>query len=111
MKLRRSFSARKLKKNTMDSQTLDKQFTAVALLCNKYLQKDLEAMRLLNKIFNNVADFALIDGKAEDEEFDYAEEMQELIHDFKMLEKDLGKNGLLSMGNYSSETPKETTND
>ncbi len=95
----------------MDSQTLDKQFTAVALLCNKYLQKDRDAMRLMNKIFNIVADFALIDGKAEDDDFDYAEEMQELIHDSKMLEKDLGQNDLLSMGNYSSETPKETTND
>ena len=95
----------------MDSQTLDKQFTAVALLCNKYLQKDRDAMRLMNKIFNIVADFALIDGKVEDDDFDYAEEMQELIHDSKMLEKDLGQNDLLSMGNYSSETPKETTND
>ena len=66
---------------------------------------------MMNKIFNIVADFALIDGKAEDDDFDYAEEMQELIHDSKMLEKDLGQNDLLSMGNYSSETPKETTND
>ena len=98
----------------MDSQTLDKQFTAVALLCNKYLQKDREAMRLLNKVLNMAADFAIIDHKVldnpeneMDDYFDYAEEMQELIHELKMLEKDLERNELLSMGNYSSETPKE----
>lgn len=97
----------------MDSQTLDKHFITVDALCNKYLQRDRDAMRLLNKIFNIVADFALIDGKSVGNDFDYVEELQELIYDAKMLEKDLEKNNLLFMGNYSSEpqmTMKETSN-
>ena len=97
----------------MDSQTLDKHFTSVEVLCNKYLQRDRDAMRLLNKIFNIVADFALIDGKSAVNDFDYLEELQELIHESKMLEKDLEQNNLLFMGDYSSKTQitmKETTN-
>lgn len=101
MKLRRFFYAKKLKKNTMNSQTLDKQFAVVEILCNKYLQKDRDATRLLNKIFNIVADFSLIDERAAaDEEFDYAEELQELIFTSKMMYHQMQRHNLLLMGNY-----------
>lgn len=85
----------------MDDVELDKQNSNVVILCEKYLQEDSSAMMLLNKIFNLVADFALIDERTvDDEEFDYAEELQELIFALKMLEHDLETHNLLLMGNY-----------
>lgn len=85
----------------MDDVELDKQNSNVVILCEKYLQEDSNAMMLLNKIFNLVADFALIDERTvDDDEFDYAEELQELIFALKMLEHDLETNNLLLMGNY-----------
>jgi len=89
----------------MDDVELDKQNSNVVILCEKYLQEDSGAMMLLNKIINLVADFALIDERTalvdDTDEFDYAEELQELVFALKMLEHDLETNNLLLLGDYA----------
>ena len=56
----------------MDDVELDKQNSNVVILCEKYLQEDSSAMMLLNQVIHLIADFAWIDERAEDEEFDNA---------------------------------------
>jgi len=88
----------------MDDVELDKQNSNVVILCEKYLQEDSGAMMLLNKIINLVADFALIDElSADNDEFDYNEELQELIWATKNLNSDLEQNDLLLMGDYAQK--------
>ena len=88
----------------MEAHDLDRHHPAVVILCEKYLQEDNSAMMLLNKIINLVADFALIDElSADNDEFDYAEEMQELIWATKNLISDLEREDLLLMGDYAQK--------
>jgi hypothetical protein len=88
----------------MEAHDLDRHHAAIVILCEKYLQEDADAMRLLNKIFTLVADFALIDElSADNDEFDYAEEMQELIWATKSLNSDLEREDLLRLGNYATQ--------
>jgi len=88
----------------MEAHDLDRHHPAVVLLCEKYLQEDTDALMLLNKIMNLVADFALIDElSADNDEFDYAEEMQELIWATKNLNSDLERDDLLLMGDYAQK--------
>jgi len=88
----------------MEANDLDRHHPAVVLLCEKYLQENMDALMLLNKILNLVADFAMIDELAADnDEFDYAEEMQELIWATKSLSSDLEQNDLLLMGDYAQK--------
>jgi hypothetical protein len=88
----------------MEAHDLDRHHPAVVLLCEKYLQENLDALMLLNKILNLVADFAMIDElSADNDEFDYAEEMQELIWATKSLSSDLEQNDLLLMGDYAQK--------
>jgi len=88
----------------MEAHDLDRHHPAVVLLCEKYLQENMDALMLLNKILNLVADFAMIDElSADNEEFDYAEEMQELIWATKSLNSDLEQNDLLLMGDYAQK--------
>jgi hypothetical protein len=88
----------------MEAHDLDRHHPAVVILCEKYLQEDTDAMMLLNKILNLVADFALIDElSADNDEFDYAEEMQELIWATKSLNSDLERDDLLRLGNYATQ--------
>ncbi len=88
----------------MEAHDLDRHHPAVVLLCEKYLQEDTDALMLLNKIMNLVADFALIDElSADNDEFDYAEEIQELIWETKSLNSDLEQNDLLLMGDYTQK--------
>ncbi len=95
----------------METLDLDRHHAAVVILCEKYLQEDTDAMMLLNKILNLVADFALIDElSADNDEFDYAEEMQELIWATKNLNSDLERDDLLLMGNYATQL-EEKNND
>ena len=84
----------------MDDVELDKQNSNVVILCEKYLQEDRSAMMLLNQVIHLIADFALIDERADDEEFDYAEELQELIFAAKMMNHKMETHNLLLMGNY-----------
>ena len=84
----------------MDDVELDKQNSNVVILCEKYLQEDSSAMMLLNQVIHLIADFALIDERADDEEFDYAEEIQELIFAAKMMNHKMETHNLLLMGNY-----------
>ena len=80
----------------------DSQNSKVVILCEKYLQEDSDAMMLLNQIINHVADMALIDERNDgDDEFDYAEEMEDLISSMKLMNHSLESNNLLLMGNYS----------
>jgi hypothetical protein len=97
----------------METIDLNRHHSAVVVLCEKYLQQDTNAMMLLNKILNLVADFALIDElSADNDEFDYAEEMQELIWATKSLNSDLERDDLLLMGNYATQLKeKEKTNE
>ena len=88
----------------MEAHDLDRHHPAVVLLCEKYLQENMDALMLLNKILNLVADFAMIDElSADNDEFDYAEEMQELIWATKSLSSDLEQNNLLLMGDYAQK--------
>ena len=88
----------------MEAHDLDRHHDAVVRLCEKYLQEDTDALMLLNKILNLVADFAMIDElSADNDEFDYAEEMQELIWATKNLNSDLERDDLLLMGNYAKQ--------
>jgi len=88
----------------MEAHDLDRHHPAVVLLCEKYLQENMDALMLLNKILNLVADFAMIDElSADNDEFDYAEEMQELIWATKSLSSDLEQNDLLLMGDYAQK--------
>ena len=88
----------------MEAHDLNRHHPAVVILCEKYLQEDTDALMLLNKIMNLVADFALIDElSADNDEFDYAEEMQELIWATKNLNSDLERNDLLGMGDYAQK--------
>jgi len=88
----------------MEAHDLDRHHAAVVLLCEKYLQENMDALMLLNKILNLVADFAMIDElSADNDEFDYAEEMQELIWATKSLSSDLEQNDLLLMGDYAQK--------
>ena len=85
----------------MESLDFDQQNSNVIILCEKYLQEDSSAMMLLNQIMNLVADFALIDERAaDDDEFDYAEDLQELIYASKMMNHQMESHNLLLMGNY-----------
>ena len=84
----------------MDDVELDKQNSNVVILCEKYLQEDSSAMMLLNQVIHLIADFALIDERADDEEFDYAEDLQELIFAAKMMNHKMETHNLLLMGNY-----------
>ena len=84
----------------MDDVELDKQNSNVVILCEKYLQEDSSAMMLLNQVIHLIADFALIDERADDEEFDYAEELLELIFAAKMMNHKMETHNLLLMGNY-----------
>jgi hypothetical protein len=88
----------------MEAHDLDRHHPAVVILCEKYLQENMDALMLLNKILNLVADFAMIDElSADNDEFDYAEEMQELIWATKSLSSDLEQNDLLLMGDYAQK--------
>jgi len=88
----------------MEAHDLDRHHTAVVLLCEKYLQEDTDALMLLNKILNLVADFAMIDElSADNDEFDYNDELHELIWETKSLSSDLEQNNLLLMGNYAQK--------
>jgi hypothetical protein len=88
----------------MDDIELDKQNSNVVILCEKYLQEDSGAMMLLNKIINLVADFAMIDElSADNDEFDYNDELQELIWETKSLSSNLEQNDLLLMGDYAQK--------
>jgi len=88
----------------MEAHDLDRHHPAVVLLCEKYLQEDTDALMLLNKILNLVADFAMIDElSADNDEFDYNEELQELIWETKSLNSDLERNDLLLMGDYTQK--------
>jgi hypothetical protein len=88
----------------MEAHDLDRHHPAVVLLCEKYLQENMDALMLLNKILNLVADFAMIDElSADNDEFDYAEEMQELIWATKSLSSNLEQNDLLLMGDYAQK--------
>jgi hypothetical protein len=88
----------------MEAHDLDRHHPAVVLLCEKYLQENMDALLLLNKILNLVADFAMIDElSADNDEFDYAEELQELIWASKSLNSDLEQNDLLLMGDYAQK--------
>jgi len=88
----------------MEAHDLDRHHPAVILLCEKYLQENMDALMLLNKILNLVADFAMIDElSADNDEFDYAEEMQELIWATKNLSSNLEQNDLLLMGDYAQK--------
>lgn len=95
----------------MEAHDLDRHHPSVVILCEKYLQEDTGALMLLNKIFTLVADFALIDElSADNDEFDYAEEMQELIWATKSLNSDLERDDLLLLGNYATQL-EEKNND
>ncbi len=88
----------------MEAHDLDRHHPAVVILCEKYLQEDTDALMLLNKILNLVADFAIIDELSTDnDEFDYNEELQELIWETKSLNSDLERNNLLPMGDYAKQ--------
>ena len=88
----------------MEAHDLDRHHATVVILCEKYLQEDTDALMLLNKILNLVADFALIDEiSVDNDEFDYAEEMHELIWATKDLNSDLERNNLLLMGGYAQK--------
>jgi hypothetical protein len=53
---------------------------------------------------NLVADFAMIDElSADNDEFDYNEELQELIWETKSLNSDLERDDLLLMGDYAQK--------
>lgn len=86
---------------------IDRHQTTVGVLCERYLRKESEAMILLNTLMIYAADFSMIDEKRENKDFDYAEEMQELIHGMKNLNHDLERNDLLLMGNYAKNYEKE----
>ena len=88
----------------MEAHDLDRHHDAVVRFCEKYLQEDTDALMLLNKIFTLVADLALIDElSADNDEFDYNEELQELIWETKSLNSDLERNDLLGMGDYAQK--------
>jgi len=88
----------------MEAHDLDRHHPAMVLLCEKYLQEDTDALMLLNKVLNLAADFAMIDElSADNDEFDYAEEMQELIWAMKNLNSDLEQKDLLLMGDYAQK--------
>lgn len=74
---------------------------AVRSLCEQYLQEEPKAVLLLNTLISYASDMALIDEKREDKDFDYAEEMQELVHAMKNMNKDLESHDLLIMGLYA----------
>ena len=98
----------------MEAHDLDRHHAAVVLLCEKYLQEDTDALMLLNKVLNLVADFAMIDKlSADNDEFDYNEELQELIWETKSLNSDLERNDLLGMGDYAQklQEKEEKNND
>jgi hypothetical protein len=85
----------------MNEHDFNRHDPAVVSLCEAYLQEDTDALRLLNKIMNLVADFALIDElSADNDEFDYAEEIKFLVWAAKRLHKSLDKHNLLGMGDY-----------
>ena len=85
----------------MNDVELDKQNSNVAILCEQYLLNDKNALSTLNQVIHLIADFALIDERAaDDEEFDYAEELQELIFAAKMMNHQMETHNLLLMGNY-----------
>ena len=85
----------------MNEQDFNRHDPAVVSLCEAYLQEDTDALRLLNKIMNLVADFALIDElSADNDEFDYAEEIKFLVWAAKRLRNSLDKHNLLGMGDY-----------
>jgi len=96
----------------MEAHDLDRHHAAVVFLCEKYLQEDTDALMLLNKIINLVADFALIDEiSVDNDEFDYNEELHELIWATKDLNSDLERNNLLLMGDYAQKLQeKEESN-
>ena len=80
---------------------IDQHSATVLRLCERYRNNDKEAVILLNTLMIYAADFSMIDEKREDKDFDYAEEMQELIHGMKNLNHDLERNDLLLMGVYA----------
>lgn len=85
----------------MEKLDLHKPNSNVAILCEQYLLNDKDALSTLNKIIHLIADFSLIDERAAaDEEFDYAEELQELIFTSKMMYHQMQRHNLLLMGNY-----------
>lgn len=85
----------------MEKLDLHKPNSNVAILCEQYLLNDKDALSTLNKIIHLIADFSLIDERAvDDEEFDYAEELQELIFTSKMMYHQMQRHNLLLMGNY-----------
>lgn len=88
----------------MNEQDFNRHDPAVVSLCEAYLQEDTDALRLLNKIMNLVADFALIDElSADNDEFDYAAEIEELVWAAKNLNNELERNDLLSMSDYATQ--------
>jgi len=94
----------------MEAHDLDRHHPSLVVLCEKYLQEDTDALRLLNKVLNLVADFAMIDELSD--EFDYNEELQELVWETKSLNNDLERNDLLVMGDYAQKLQeKEENND
>ncbi|NBR43403.1 MAG: hypothetical protein EBU04_11300 [Verrucomicrobia bacterium] len=94
----------------MEAHDLDRHHSSLVVLCEKYLQEDTDALRLLNKVLNLVADFAMIDELSD--EFDYNEELQELVWETKSLNNDLERNDLLVMGDYAQKLQeKEENND
>jgi actin-related protein len=88
----------------MNEHDLDRHDPAVVSLCEAYLQEDADAMMLLNRILNLVANFALIDElSADNDEFDYAAEIEELVWAAKNLNNELERNDLLSMSDYATQ--------
>lgn len=84
----------------MEDLDFHKPNSNVAILCEQYLLNDKNALSTLNQIIHLIADFSLIDERAADEEFDYAEELQELIFAAKMMNHQMETHNLLLMGNY-----------
>ena len=85
----------------MKELDLNQQNSNVAILCEQYLLNDKRAVATLNQIVHLIADFSLIDERAaDDDEFDYAEDLQELIFASKMMYHQMQKHNLLLMGNY-----------
>lgn len=85
----------------MEELDLNKQNSNVAVLCEQYLLDDKNALSTLNQVIHLIADFALIDERrVDDADFDYAEELQELIFASKMMYHQMQRHNLLLMGNY-----------
>lgn len=96
----------------MDDAEVDKQNSNVVILCENYLQEHSDAMILLNQVIHLIADFALIDERAaDDDEFDYAEELQELIFASKMMYHKMERHNLLLMGNYGEYVANQQDKD